>query len=1682
MRAWATKRDALWRGYSFSHHGPSQPAFALSLLILDHTEREAQDADTDSGTLLEDFAFTQFTSTNFRVSIKPGDDPFAPSGGSQFREELGGEEEYATISEERSSQEWSNENKATVASDPPPATTPQKSEMNRRASFLRSLIPRKPRRTRSSVQLSDISSPIVSPTVPPKIAPMHSQASLMSFGDATATFTSTSGFSSRAPSPARYPSGPSSLRRTSTSRPSLSGAFDSTPSLHARTPSTAGSVRIEGHSPHPGKLRRPASAMELLPPTGSSKAFAVLGGGPKVTEENRKAVEKLTGARTSVVLPSLAAPPAPEDGDDTFFRLGLALGTDAPTRRIIPDNARNSLASFTTTTDSQSAYARSTQYSSTSGSFSRPGIDPRRPLASEQVVEKGVEEDKEGEENYDPAKEDGEAVSLYRQDPHNKAYRPLSPPPRMPLPPLPPNAVAKKKTPARRTTGDSSSSSATLKAPRAPPAPANYAPPSALVAKAPPRPVRSALRLVSPSAAQSDRQTAVPKQCQPVSSASIAALAGASSATLAPLGPTRPLASLYLVAGLPKDPAAWTLASHADNAEGPAKAPDHILDAVPRFYRPEILGLQVTGESMEKEDAAGTGMLRLGKLAFDRDVEIVASTSQPPATTSFFSFAVSPSSITPSTGLSGATTPAWESTPSLSASSSASPKVPTTYHCVSLLVWSYADAARSAAIRESVAQGARAKAVAVKKATQAAKAVAVKKATQAAKAGKRLGERLAKQMSSPMWAVREEGKASRDEKTSETEAETEGPATDTDWESGLASAALLDPLSPSLPFWLPYALVLLSPFPLYNLLADFLRLSWGRYHADIASHSLQMEKVLDAPAPRPRERVILPVSAAEDRGDTFFVATMPGSIDWSTKATLRDFPLWPIFKALHADNLLTIAELALAPHGRVLFLSRHSLMLGLATLTFQTILEMRGWRGLAHPVTHARDLRIYLEDPGPWLIGIPFASRSLAFTDIPPEVLIVDLDNNALTAARPSPGAMTTGAARDRARKKLETAIGNVGKYFGVPAELTEAFPGGRFRPFSMVEVAGQPREAERLRPEAAWDWDETRVLKAFDAILSEAPRTGLGRIFRSKRQRRPAELDKSALHAQSIVRKHANTFVDRRDMLEAKFNKANQKLAFLMAESQEWQRSFEVFRAFSEKITKESSDLKIRLERERREARRLTGQVLAEQERHTQLEASLASMEKAREQAMHELANVDEVSQHLEAQRSLLLQEIGAILASGEDESSPLFQAVYSRVEPQSHRSETPSSYRPGTSLSLRSSSGLARRPSFLSERDLVIPEDEEEHLADDHKLASISDMDEEVRLEALKLAVHETFRSISSRLSLALQTAEQFDPRSALISHASSLSSVSPYVLQPEPKDAVLPASPRSRPPPSPDMGPFNNDLTPVLHTASSSISHGFHPRPLTLTPPISPDNLYSAVETPSSFVTVRPSHRRISSRSNGVVRPAHARQSSLAAGSNLSAATDDSENTARSAASLAHTVVRQAQHSSGLVRQASYSSLQRSMSASGRSADSTDDDAQSFVSVSEGGGFGLVAGLSRPDSRASDAQGSFDLEELAWTLSGKQLQELQEQEARESQAMEASLQQSMSHSRSGSLASSIRSNGSVRRRPACGGAGGHGRQDSFGLDAPPVELFTRSMRAKRGAGGDSVDLKSSVKGIAV
>ena len=64
-------------------------------------------------------------------------------------------------------------------------------------------------------------------------------------------------------------------------------------------------------------------------------------------------------------------------------------------------------------------------------------------------------------------------------------------------------------------------------------------------------------------------------------------------------------------------------------------------------------------------------------------------------------------------------------------------------------------------------------------------------------------------------------------------------------------------------------------------------------------------------------------------------------------------------------------------------------MLGIAVSTIKYLLELRGWSGIALPMVHTRDAKIYLEDPGPWIIGMGTEARHVVRPS--PEVCVCDM-------------------------------------------------------------------------------------------------------------------------------------------------------------------------------------------------------------------------------------------------------------------------------------------------------------------------------------------------------------------------------------------------------------------------------------------------------------------------------------------------------------------------------------------------------------------------------------------------------------------------------------------------------------------------------------------------------------------
>ncbi|EIW86716.1 hypothetical protein CONPUDRAFT_46402 [Coniophora puteana RWD-64-598 SS2] len=770
--------------------------------------------------------------------------------------------------------------------------------------------------------------------------------------------------------------------------------------------------------------------------------------------------------------------------------------------------------------------------------------------------------------------------------------------------------------------------------------------------------------------------------------------------------PALPLTSLYVVSGLPKSPHTWTLADpdsvlglhHTDGAVARWWRPEVLGSTV----SPGTGTIRKKRKGKEADITKGAGALSKAevgkmlskalKLSFTREVEIIASTLQPASTIHTFTFTL-PAPSTPLAPNGSSTTdllrssvftadrssaaptfaypytddPFANARPSsaflgppnlLGASSHSAPNSPlaaafdkqsaitggpvdpngsgnVTYHGVCLTVWSHADAERSAAIRRTLEAGRTRKESA--QSLVAARLRALKSSNTSIS---EISRKRTRRNRTP-WGGQTDG---------ETDAETDtGMISESDFEvastingHGPGESTLF--LPGDTVFWLPYALTLVSRHPIYDLMRDYLTLSWARFSKDVQSHTLQISKILAHPAPRAGDLVKLDASSQQD-SSLEVIARFPGGLDFGRGLVDINFTMWPLFKCLNIDNILTACEIALAPTGRVLFISRHPALLGVAVSTLKYLVELRGWSGIALPAVHSRDAKIYIEDPGPWILGLATEARYAIRPG--PEVCVVDLDINYLSCSSPPPGIVSQKQQRERYRQRLLAAFEpHYHPDHSVPSEFKEAFPAGRFRPVCKIQAkrgAETVAVADTIRA-PDW-WHSTRIIQAFDAVLHDKFKKPslFKRISSLGSLKRPPQLTAAEQHIQLSIRRRATAFVDARDDLETKIGRLSRRLNFLMTEADLWRDKFVTFEQYAERLSTEASQLRGKIGKEQKETKRLSGMVTNATAEKGKLQYQLYETERAHQEALAELHRMRDNMERMELERAEMVAEVEA-------------------------------------------------------------------------------------------------------------------------------------------------------------------------------------------------------------------------------------------------------------------------------------------------------------------------------------------------------------------------------------------------------------------------------------------------------
>ncbi|KAG6028273.1 hypothetical protein E4U41_000710 [Claviceps citrina] len=475
--------------------------------------------------------------------------------------------------------------------------------------------------------------------------------------------------------------------------------------------------------------------------------------------------------------------------------------------------------------------------------------------------------------------------------------------------------------------------------------------------------------------------------------------------------------------------------------------------------------------------------------------------------------------------------------------------------------------------------------------------------------------------------------------------------------------------SPDETYWIPYCLSFLSRYPLYNLLGDYLRGMWIHWNkATNLFHAEEVSRILSFPAPRLNDLVRI------DMKDYALCYQFP-----SSPTGFQNFAMWPLFNCLSIPNIVGVIEAAMSPTRRIIFVSHYPAMLTVAAETVRYCVRVYEWSGLYVPVVHARHAHELVQEPGPYILGVTAECRSL-FT-APTDALVVDLDRNFVLTSSP-PTALTASQRNKFVTRLTQSMNGDVSPA-GVPPHLRSAYGGGKLVPAGQIIV--MRGEVESIQ-DPAW-WNQDAVMAVMDHVCEKLGRnSGIKAVFGGA-VKKPLMTKVSMRHLNEIVRERNQysrdaleawqDFINLKGRMDTELNKVNKRNNYLVEELESWKQQFLKFQAFAEQLTKETSDLKVKIETHKRENRRLNGLIDQQKDDHARMAVRLSGTEKQRDDALEALVLQQEIAEELERERKRNKKELAQLshtnvtLGRQRDEARRVVMHLQSLIGGQSHHME---------------------------------------------------------------------------------------------------------------------------------------------------------------------------------------------------------------------------------------------------------------------------------------------------------------------------------------------------------------------------------------------------------------------------
>jgi hypothetical protein len=494
--------------------------------------------------------------------------------------------------------------------------------------------------------------------------------------------------------------------------------------------------------------------------------------------------------------------------------------------------------------------------------------------------------------------------------------------------------------------------------------------------------------------------------------------------------------------------------------------------------------------------------------------------------------------------------------------------------------------------------------------------------------------------------------------------------------------------NPDETYWIPYCLSFLSRYPLYNLLGDYLRGMWIHWNkATNLFHAEEVSRILSFPAPRLNDLVRI------DMKDYALCYQFP-----SSPTGFQNFAMWPLFTCLSIPNIVGVIEAAVSPTRRIIFTSHYPAMLTVAAETVRFCVRVYEWSGLYVPVVHARHVKDLVQEPGPYILGVTSECRSL-FT-APTDALVVDLDRNFVLTSSP-PTAFTAGQ-RSKMVTRLTQALNGEVSPTGVPQHLRSAYGGGKLIPAGQIIV--MRGEVESIQ-DPDW-WTQDAVMSVMDHVCEklvctsaaqpppgndanhvlQGRNSGVKAIFGGS-VKKPLMTKVSMRHLNEIVRERNQysrdaqeawqDFINLKGRMDTELSKVSKRNNFLVEELESWKQQFLKFQAFVEQLTKETQDLKTKIENHKRENRRLSNLIDQQKDDAARLTIRLSGTEKQRDDALEALVLQQEIAEELERERKRNKKELGALqhtnsaIQRQRDEAQRVVLHLRALIEGQTHHME---------------------------------------------------------------------------------------------------------------------------------------------------------------------------------------------------------------------------------------------------------------------------------------------------------------------------------------------------------------------------------------------------------------------------